>query len=151
MIARTLIATGLLAVPAGAVDMIFADPWEVIHLAREHGGADVGRDAFQDPEIRGELDGRPYSISFYGCSLARDCTSVVFRLQLRREGWKPDKTAISRWNREKLFGRAYIGDDGGAVIDMPVNLVAGVAIPTLRDSFERWSEIVDEFAEHVDF
>src|SRR5690625_161475 len=41
-----------------ASELIRADPWQIIHITRELGPAEVQRDGMNDAQIRGEVDGQ---------------------------------------------------------------------------------------------
>lgn len=150
----------LLALSAGrggageAPQLVYADPWEIIHIAREFGEAEVARDAVKDPLIEARVGGVDYRVNFYGCSLGRDCDRILFEARLARKEWEddpPPAKLFARWNEEKLFGRAWLDDDNRAVLDWPVTLVGGVPKENLRDAFERWRTALEEYADHLDF
>ena len=77
-----LLGASVVAMPVSAAELVPADPWEVIHVAREAGEASVSRDRFRDPVIQAESDGVKYQIDFYGCRLGRDCDTLLFRARL---------------------------------------------------------------------
>lgn len=137
-----------------AAELVYADPWEIIHIAREFGSAEVGRDVMRDPQIEATVDGLQYRVEFYGCYLGRDCDRILFEARLVRTEWndEPPKAKIfSEWNAEKLFGRAWIDDENRAVLDFPLTLVGGVPKENLRDAFVRWRLALEEYADHLDF
>ena len=127
------------------------DPWEIIHAAREFGPAEVGRDDLRDPMITGELDGTPYSIAFYGCWLGRQCKTILFQADLGREDWSPEVQMIDDWNARALFGRAWMRDDGHAVLDHPVAMADGLPKAALAATFEAWRAALDEYKDFIDF
>ena len=136
-----------------AAELLHADPWEIIHVAREFGPAEVGRDAMKDPQIEATVDGRDYRVAFYGCSLGRECDSILFEARLAREEWEeapPRARELAEWNSEKLFGRAWLDDENRAVLDHAVTLVGGVSRENLRDAFARWRLALEEYADHLD-
>ena len=135
-----------------ANELIGAEPWEIIHIAREFGAADVTRDALKEPMIVGVMDDVSYSMVFHGCYLGRDCSVILFKTRLKRDDWTkspPPLEFYRAWNRQKLFGRAYRDDDGAAVLEHPVNMTGGVAKETLRDMFKRWRDISREFSNYL--
>ena len=136
---------------AEAPKIVPADPWEMIHIAREFGTAEVGRDGMREPKITGKIGDLSYEIGFYGCYLGRDCTSVLFQARLAREDWEPEGDDIRDWNSEKLFGRAWIDDDSQAVLDHPVAMSGGLPAESLEGTFRAWQISLDEFADYVDF
>jgi hypothetical protein len=134
--------------------LIYADPWEIIHIARDHGSADVTRDTFRDPVIAGKFEDLPYSIDFYDCYLGRECSVILFKTGLVKEAWEddpPDREDIEEWNRGKLFGRAYLDDENRAVLEHPVVLDAGMPRENLDAAFRRWRDAVEDFADFLDF
>lgn len=144
--ATALIMLGVV-VPAKA-ELVPPDPWEVIHAARAHGQADVGRDAMKDPEITGLAAGQPYRIGFYGCHLGRDCTSLLF--QARFQIPKAKAKLLAAWNTQKLFGRAWLDDNGHAVLDHPVAMNGGLPKETLAATFSAWQKAVMEFRDYLE-
>lgn len=142
-----------LAVPevSAAETIVPPDPWEIIHVARVFGPAEVTQDGMRDPLIRGEMNGRRYEIGFYGCWLGRECKSVLFQIRLQREEWTPNPKAVAAWNAEKLFGRAWLGEDAVVVLDHPVAMSGGLSRKTLDATFDAWQVAVEEFTDFVDF
>lgn len=149
-------ASGLalaLSAGAGASELVYADPWEIIHIAREFGPAEVGRDAMKDPQIEATVDGLPYQVDFYGCYLGRGCDRILFEARFARKEWdeKPPKAEVfAEWNGEKVFGRAWLDDENRAVLDYPVTLVGGVPKENLRDAFARWRMALEEYVHLLD-
>lgn len=137
-----------------AADLIVADPWEIIHLAREVGPAEVSRDALRDPVIEASFDAHPYQISFYGCYLGRHCTAVLFQSRLSKPEWEkkpPRARLLGDWNRQKLFGKAYLDDENRAVLEHSVMMEAGIAPDTLRAALKIWLSALREYSDHLDF
>lgn len=155
---QIIVALGLCCLPLVAIAQsrpeVPADPWEVIHIARESGPAQVGRDKLRDPVITAASDGVEYDISFYGCSLGRDCETILFRAKLLNREWEgehPEVAMIDDWNAEKLFGRAILSDSGHAILEHPVAMGPGMSRDAMRASFKAWLNALGEFADHVDF
>lgn len=146
----TLIAALALSLPVRA-EMVPADPWQIIHAARQHGAAEVLPDSMREMKIAGEIDGMPYEIGFYGCYLGRDCTSVLFQARLSRETWEPAPKDVAAWNAEKLFGRAWLGEEATAVLDHPVAMQGGLPRETLDATFAAWRKALEEYADFLDF
>lgn len=139
---------------APAAELVPTDPWEIVHVAREFGPAEVGRDGMRDPQIEATADGLHYRVGFYGCSLGRDCDTILFDARFARKEWAqnpPEPDIFGVWNRGKLIGRAWLDAEGRAVLDWPVVLGSGVPEETLRAAFSRWRTALGEFAEHLGF
>ena len=155
------LALALAQAPASAADVVPADPWEIIHAVRDLGPADVGRDDFRDPIIRADLkdaDGAaldlPWEVGFYGCWMGRNCDAILLTLRLTREEWEeepPEAEIFEEWNRTRLIGRAWIDDQGRAVLDHPVVIGPGLTKATLSQTLSAWANAMLDFAEHVDF
>ena len=148
----------LLSLPGVAVadekPEVPTDPWEVIHIARESGEANVGQDLFRDPVIVAKSEGVDYEIGFYGCHLGRNCETVLFRAILLHEEWDgdhPEIDIIDEWNASKLFGRAILSESGQAILEHPVAMGRGLSRQTMRATFAAWTNALEEFADHVDF
>ncbi len=146
----TMLAFGLwLVQPPGLWAQTLVDatrPADIVEIARGFGSAHLERDSFDDPMILGRIDGIAYSVLFYGCEDSAHCRSIQLRAS-----WSPNAgitTAdMDQWNREKLFGRAYLDQDGAPMLDMVVNLDGGVTLRNLDDTFDWWKVIVLEFAD----
>lgn len=152
VIVLALAAVALFAAPARAGDLVPPDPWQIIHVAREFGPAEVTRDGMNDPQIRGKIDGLAYRVSFYGCRLGRDCDTILFGARLWRKEWQDDPPArkiFAEWNREKLFGRAWRDEQNRAVLDHPVALAEGIPKAALRATFERWQTALTGYARYL--
>ena len=138
-------------VRAEGAELVPADPWQIIHTARNFGPAEVGRDAMLDPQITAEVDGLAYDVAFYGCWLGRECQAILFRARLSKADWKPTARKIQAWNAGKLYGRAWVDGAGNAVLDHAVPMQGGLPAATLKAGFMAWRTALVEFAEHVDF
>lgn len=152
--ASAAVCASLTFFPAEAVDLVPPEPWEVIHVAREFGPAEVARDGMKDPQIRGTIDGLQYRVTFYGCQLGRDCDTILFdaRFPRNEEADKsPPTQFFVEWNRRKLFGRAWLDEQNRAVLDHPVALGEGVPKSALRLTFESWARALAEYADHLGF
>ncbi|MEM1163567.1 MAG: YbjN domain-containing protein [Pseudomonadota bacterium] len=153
------IASGSSAI-ADEASIVPADPWEIIHVARALGPAEVKRDAFNDPQIvgnvperEGEAPGLNYTIEFYGCDLGRDCETILFVARIAKPAWAkdaPQADLFTDWNGEKLIGRARLDELNQAVLEHPVPMRAGLPKETLLQTFELWQIALREFAEHVE-
>ena len=147
--------------PAAAGDIISTDPWEVIHAVRAFGPADVVKDDFRDPRIDAVLErdaggpgGLPYTLTFHGCDMGRNCTSILLALRLRHASWAekpPSDAVLAAWNARKLVGRAWLDAENGAVLDHAVVMGAGLPRDTLTATLDLWKTAMREFMEHVDF
>lgn len=137
---------------AGTDALVPPDPWQVIHVAREFGPAEVDRDGMGDPQIRATTDGLHYRVTFYGCTLGRDCDTILFDARFSRKDWNEEASPddlVAGWNGEKLFGRAWLDDQHRAVLDHPVTLGGGMPASVLKLVFETWARALGEYADHL--
>jgi hypothetical protein len=140
------------ATPEGLVDA--SDPQPISDIAWSYGTASWSRDALGDPRIAAEIGGIPYEIEFYGCREGRDCADLRFvtRVAIADPGdpnapasrqalvWKAD-----RWNRERRFGKASLGEaPGEVVIEMNATLAGGVTRQNLDQLFDWWRVVLSE-------
>ena len=157
-----VVACGAIApTPALSDALVPPDPWQVIHAVRKLGPADVGRDAFRDPEITANLNGSdgaplnlPYRLTFHGCDLGRDCKSILLSVRLEQARWQkrpPKQALLADWNAQKLLGRAWMDDRNRVILDHAVIMGQGMAPGALSATLKAWALAMLEFAEHVDF
>ena len=60
-----------------------------------------------------------------------------------------DYEAMSKWNRDERRSRAYVGDDGDAVVENDLDIAGGVTEEMIRSFFARFGESVARFAESL--
>ncbi|WP_246221693.1 YbjN domain-containing protein [Marichromatium bheemlicum] len=124
-----------------------ADPEAVLEAAKGFGSAELERDEVGDPRIRGRMFGVLYLVTFYGCEAGKDCKDLLFYA-----GWEDAGLTledVNRWNRGKRFGKAYLDDEGDAVLEFAVNLNYGVTPRNLDDTFDWWGVVLREFREEM--
>lgn len=150
--ALILLILAMPGIPAFASENVPADPWQIIHVAREFGSAEVTRDSMKDPQIRGEIDGMRYRVNFYGCRLGRDCDTILLEARFMRKEWlenPPEGDVFARWNREKLIGRAWWDETGRAVLDFPVIIGDGLSKPVLRRVIQHWKTALTAYVDYL--
>jgi hypothetical protein len=131
----------LLATAATAQNLVTAeDPEKILEIARGFGSAELERDDDGAPVIRGRMEGRRYSVFFYGCTDGKDCSTIQFWTFAPAPGNPLD--AVNVWNREYRFGKAYIDNVGDIVIEWDVNLWGGVTAKNLDDTFDWWRGVI---------
>lgn len=142
----TLVAGLALPVSAmaqSATDLLDgSDPAAILNIAQGYGSAMLDVDSVGDPMIEGRIDGQAYTVFFYGCEAAKDCSSIQFTTYFA--GIRPDASLVSAWNDENRFGTLYLDSDGDLAIDLDVNLFGGVTRKNLDDTFDWWRVVLDE-------
>ena len=148
-LAGALLLAGPLAAPAAAQTILdHADPEVVADIARGFGSVDLTTDPVGDPMILGRIDGTRYALYFYGCTDGGNCNTLLFTAY-----WEgaPENAmeAVNTWNSEKLFGKAYVDNDGDLGLDMALTLDGGVTRANLDDWFDWWRLILREYETEV--
>jgi hypothetical protein len=141
-------ATPALAQPTVLPGMVDATNPELIReLAAEHGGATLEETGTDDPVIRGDTGGVPYTIYFHTCTEHAACEDIRFYSVFI--GNKQAFEVVNSWNRDKRYGKAYLNGDLDAVLEMDVNLLGGVRRGNLQASFDIWVRVLDSFAVEI--
>ena len=123
-------------------------PENILEYAKGFGIAELGRDSRGDPTISGRMEGKRYSIYFYGCKQNVNCTDIQF-YALWPAAQSPGLPAINTWHQQKRFGTAYLDGDGDLILKLPVNIEYGVASKNLEDSFMWWQVALRGFIKDV--
>lgn len=139
----------LLSATAATADILYhADPAVVAGIASSYGSVELTTDMVGDPLIHGIIDGTRYSVWFFGCTDGADCRALL--MSAWWQGAPQDALeAVNAWNRDKLFGRAYVDDDGDLTLDQPLTLDGGITRANLDDWFDWWRLSLREFEETV--
>ena len=146
-----ILAAALLLLPATGAAQVVGDPDVVSLLMMDHGLAVVAStDADGAPELQSQMDGLRFRVLFYGCD-PQPCDVIQFSagFAVRR----PVSAArINRWNRERLFGKAFADPNGDPFVEMDVNLYGdGVGRRNFEDSLELWRQVLNDFRDHIDW
>lgn len=140
--------TAATVMPVQAQALVDAsDPDAVLRFALKYGDGKLDVDSAGDPMIVGTMEGATYTVVFYGCQNNANCTTLLFRAGFTKQGFSD--TDMGNWNRERLYGRAYIDDEGDPVIEMTSNLFGGVSPTNLDDTFDWWRVVLTQFKEHI--
>ena len=146
-------AAGLgLAAPAVAADVQAQDPKAVAAAMQQAGyRAQLGTDDVGDPQIRSSTNGSDFIVYFYNCTENADCRTIQFYA-----GYSPPNSAtlesMNEWNENNRFGRAYLGDDGIARIEMDIDLDdGGISQALFEDNLEYWGIVMSKFEDYVGY
>jgi hypothetical protein len=140
---------GALALPSPAPAQLLvggADAAIIASIARRHGEARLTRDVINWPTITVTNDqGRRYEIDFKNCDDGDACTSLWLMANF------PDATLtlerINAFNRDYLYGRAYLDPDGAAVLQMDVSISPAVPEDWIDGQLGIWDQLLNLFAE----
>jgi len=144
-----LLGTTCSALAAGSTLIDGSDVDTILELARGYGNASLEKQDNGDPKIKGDIDGIVYAIYFMNCTAKTDCEDLNFYLGFL--DLKPEPDVINAWNRDKRFGKAYIDNEGDAVVEMDLNLEHGVSKDNLDADLTVWQLVVQQFADHVGY
>ena len=123
-------------------------PERILEFAKGFGLAELEQDSSGDPRITGRLDGKRYTIFFYGCKQNVNCTDIQFWASWPA-AQSPGLSAVNDWNQQKRFGKASLDRDGDLIFRMPVNIRHGVSSKNLEDSFVWWQAALRGFIKDV--
>jgi len=140
----------LAASPAAGQSTITGnDVEEILRIARMHGKARLVEQKNGNPQITGRMNGLLYQIFFLNCTDGADCEDINFYLGFL--DIEPTLEVINDWNYNKRFSRAYIDRDNDACVEMDLDLAVPVSVEYMESTFDLWSLIVTQFAEHVGY
>lgn len=142
----------MMAAPAPVVaqQLFSGTPTDAIAMARSFGTANFGEpDQDGRPYITAESnEGLFYNILMYGCNNVQVCDALQFFAT-----FEPDQISnldlVNVWNNDRLYGTAYVGNDGTIFLSYTVNLDFGVTRDNMYDTFDIWTIALDDFADHV--
>lgn len=126
---------------------VFANINELCPLVAEIGTARVDRDGNGEEYIAATLNGINFAVDVYNCE--PDCADLSFTASFEMEGLTVDR--MNEWNSTRRFGKAYIRDDGDAVIQIAINTRHGIALETFRDDLVWWETVLQDYVEFIGF
>ncbi|HRD78423.1 MAG TPA: YbjN domain-containing protein [Hyphomicrobiaceae bacterium] len=112
-------------------------------IARSFGKVEMTKTRDGNPLIRAESGKFKYVVFFSDCRDGR-CSNIQLIADFRR----PDnfgEREMNDWNKKRAFGKAFINDDGLAVISLNLLLSGGVSRANLDGQFDLWSKLLKEF------
>lgn len=127
--------------------LVFANITEICPLIAEIGTARLDRDSNGEEYIAATLDGINFAVDVYNCE--PDCADLSFTASFEMEGLTV--ALMNEWNSTRRFGKAYIRDDGDAVIQIAINTRHGVALETFRDDLVWWETVLQDYVEFIGF
>lgn len=135
--------------PEGLIDA--TDPQAITDIVARRDTGFWRRDGFRDPIIHAETAKIPWKVEFYGCENGADCTDLRFLARFAAKEGEPVKLArIADWNAENRFGKASIGPDGMAELEMNVVLAGGVTRQNFDLTLDWWLTSLSGFAASFD-
>ncbi len=157
LLGAAAVAGAVLSTPVYADGTIYNDlsGSEIVALLDAHGySATLTTDPGGDPLIMGAADGLKFRVQTYDCNsqAPRRCRSLQFvaSFALEHKATSDDFMAMNDYNQKKVYGRAFIDENGDAAIDFVVNLSGGVMAANLMDDVGTWKTyVLDTFVQHL--
>ena len=135
-------------VPGGnSGGLVFANLSDLRLLVAEIGSARLERDDNGEDYIAASVNGINYAVDVYNCD--PDCADLTFTASFETSGVTTDQ--MNEWNTTRRFGKAYIRDDGDAVIQFAINTRYGITVETFRDDLVWWETVLDDYADFIGF
>jgi len=119
----------------------------IIQAARAYGSATMASQPDGNPMVSGRINGIPYSARLRNC-VANNCADMNFRVGFLI---KPTPELINSWNRDKRFAKAYLDDEGDAILEMDTVLSGGVSLANLHEVFAYWRLTLNQFSTYIGF
>ncbi len=131
---------------ANAQDLLTAAAAEPIAALMQEAGlkADIGTDAAGDPIIASSAAGANFSVLFYGCTAGKECTSVQLNACFDLKDGTTLETA-NAWNKDMRYGKASLDENLDPCLLMDINMAAGIAPDTFKNTLDNWSQILGKF------
>lgn len=123
---------------------------ELVVTALHNAGArrfSTSIDSLGDPQIEAETDGLSFDVLFYDCE-DEACQKVPFRVEFQDDETTAEEARgmMGKWNREWVFGKAYIDDDGNMTLEHAIYARDGVTRANLQRNADLWVELVEDFS-----
>ena len=111
--------------------------------------AQLSQDDTGDPMIRSSSGGSDFLVFFYNCTDNADCRTIQFYVGYNAPSTVSAET-MNVWNKDNRFGRAYLGEDGIARLEMDLDLDdGGVSQLLFEDNLEYWVLVMSKFEAYV--
>ena len=85
---------------------------------------------------------------FSGCKDKKDCRYIQLIASFQRPSDFGDRE-MNDWNKKKLFGKAFVNDNGDAIISMNATLFGGVSRANIEHMFDQWKVFLLDFNDYL--
>ena len=144
-------ALALLPGAASAQSLIDAtDPELLLDFLDDSGyEVELGVDEYGDPMITGTVSDSTFTLYFYGCTASNNnCTILQFA-----HAWnlveEVTLETINAWNVDRLWGQAYLPDEGYVSLSFAFNMEGGVSEENLVSTVAIWEGTLVAFEEFI--
>jgi hypothetical protein len=131
----------------GPSGMVFAILDELCPVVAGIGTARIERDSNGERYIAATVNNINFAVDVYNCE--PDCADLSFTASFEMDGLTIDQ--MNEWNSSRRFGKAYIRDDGDAVIQIAINTRHGISLETFRDDLVWWETVIEDYVEFIGF
>lgn len=146
-----LVVLAALGTPAQASDRIYKSisGMELKSLLEAKGiQVTLGKDDLGNPVVYGAAGPLRFNGRSLNCGGSpRRCTRIDFSSGFKVNG--VTEARLDAFNEKWVFGKAYLGADGTAFINFPVNLTEGVTEGNLEDNVGLWVDTLRNFATYI--
>jgi len=103
-----------------------------------------------EPLILAEREGLKFVLRGLDCVSGAEvrCSKVQFRASFGLKEY-PSSAWMNEFNKKWVFGKAYVGSDGVAHVEYPLNLTKGITEGNLINNFAIWGMVLDTFLEMI--
>ncbi|MDO5529188.1 MAG: YbjN domain-containing protein [Paracoccus sp. (in: a-proteobacteria)] len=129
------------------MDGIAPQPDAVAPWLELHGISQVSRDG--PGSITARAEGVDFTIAFPGCAEGDDCPSMRLSAAFPASSGA-DEARMMLWNTERRFARAYLGPDGGPVLDWDVVLPEALSDGFLDEVIASWTRSLRGFTRFIE-
>jgi hypothetical protein len=144
-------AVALAGQAAHANEIFASQPKTVVTAIQELGYRAAVVSETDGKRIDSAVGGLNYSIRFYGCDDAgAGCQFLEFTTSFTVEPAVAPE-AIAQWNRDNLFGTAFVDDTGLPNVSYTVTTVGGLTAENFADVLARWEVTLDSFANAIGY
>jgi len=103
-------------------------------------------DSVNDPMLHLNLGGENVDMYTYGCVDNSNCDGLQLRAEFKAG---VDSGDMNTWNANKSWSRAYLDDDGLAIIESDLILTGGVTQKNIHAWMDKFETSVAEFVSHI--
>jgi hypothetical protein len=151
LVAVAALALAAHALPSAAQTINANNPAGIAEALQGLGyQARLEKDSVGDPVIRSSMEGVSYSIVFYGCESGSKCKYLNFSMGFDLTNGI-ESSRINDWNRNNIFGKAYLDEENDPFINISVTTVGGLGTENFADLVDWWRVVVSQFKTHINW
>lgn len=137
--------------PTGLVTHV--DPENIVDILNEAGlESELGIDPDGDPLITidpTDNGARSSRIEFYDCSSPDHCSDIELKSIFTVKKPPANMKTVNDWNRKNRWVRAYVDNDGSAVLEADVTAAGGISEEGMRGMILNYLNLTYEFSQAI--